>query len=163
MSAGDADTFPKLLAHNAKTRATLPASREKMYGIWQSWTWEEVAEETRAFALGLMALGLEPGERIAIIGTNRPPLYWSMVSAQMAGAIPVPIYHDSVAEEMQYVLDHAEVAFVVAEDQEQVDKVLSIQERLPNIRQVIYRDPRGLRKYDHSALHPFGDVQEKGR
>ncbi|MEM9047044.1 MAG: AMP-binding protein, partial [Pseudomonadota bacterium] len=143
--------------------ADRPASREKEYGIWQSWTWSQVHEETRALALGLMELGLKPGERMAIIGTNRPHLYWSMTAAQMIGAIPVPIYHDGVAEEMQYVLDHAEVSFVVAEDQEQVDKMLSIQDRLPSLRHIVYSDPRGLRKYDHSTLHPYEEVQDLGR
>ncbi|MEM8790057.1 MAG: AMP-binding protein [Pseudomonadota bacterium] len=162
-TSGSGDTFPKLLRANAAKLGDLPASREKEYGIWQSWTWAEVHEETRALALGLMELGLKPGERMAIIGTNRPHLYWSMTAAQMVGAIPVPIYHDGVAEEMQYVLEHAEVAFVVAEDQEQVDKMLSIQDRLPGLRHVIYSDPRGLRKYDHTTLHPYDEVQKLGR
>ncbi|MBY8976699.1 AMP-binding protein [Rhodobacteraceae bacterium NNCM2] len=157
------DTFPKLLRKNAATIGSAPASREKEFGIWQSWTWAEVAEETRALALGLIELGLEPGERMAIIGTNRPHLYWSMTAAQMIGAIPVPIYHDGAAEEMQYVLDHSEVAFVVAEDQEQVDKILSIKDRLPNLRHVIYADARGLRKYDHTTLHNYESVQTAGR
>jgi long-chain acyl-CoA synthetase len=117
----------------------------------------------RALALGLTKLGLQPGEALAIIGNNRPQLYWSMVAAQMAGATPVPIYQDSVAEEMQYVLDHAGVTFAVVEDQEQVDKLLSVQERLPALRHVVYCDPRGLRNYDHSAMHPFEEVQRIGR
>ncbi|MEM1276904.1 MAG: AMP-binding protein, partial [Pseudomonadota bacterium] len=162
-TSGAADTFPKLLRENAGRMADLPASREKEFGIWQSWTWAQVHEETRALAMGLMELGLKPGERMAIIGTNRPHLYWSMTAAQMIGAIPVPIYHDGVAEEMQYVLEHAEVAFVVAEDQEQVDKMLSIQDRLPSLRHVIYSDPRGLRKYDHTTLHPYDEIQKLGR
>ncbi|MEM0988749.1 MAG: AMP-binding protein [Pseudomonadota bacterium] len=157
------DTFPKLLAINAERFADRPASREKMYGIWQTWTWRQVHEETRAFALGLIELGLQPGERMAIVGSNRPPLYWSMVSAQMVGAIPVPVYQDSVADEMAYVLAHAEVTFVIAENQEQVDKVLSIKDRLPDLRHVVYRDPRGLRNYDHATLHSFTDVQKLGR
>jgi len=157
------DTFPKLLAANARALRDRPASREKEYGLWQSWSWGEVEEETRAFALGLMALGFEPGDRLAIIGTNRPQLYWSMVAAQMAGGVPVPLYQDSVAEEMQFVLDHCEARFVLAEDQEQVDKVLSVADRLPLVRQMIYVDPRGLRNYDHTTLHPFTDVQAAGR
>ena len=157
------DTFPKLLAANARERAGLPASREKEYGIWQSWTWAEVAEETRALALGLVKLGLKPGESIAIIGTNRPRLYWSMVAAQMAGAIPVPLYQDAVAEEMQYVLDHAGVSFAIVENQEQVDKILGIQENLPGLRHIVYCNPRGLRNYDHSTMHAYGDVQNIGR
>ena len=161
--SGPADTFPKLLRANAANLADAPASREKEYGIWQSWTWAEVHEETRALALGMMELGLKPGEHVAIIGANRPHLYWSMTAAQMAGAIPVPIYHDGAADEMHYVLDHAEVALVVAEDQEQVDKMLAIRDRLPNLRRIVYRDPRGLRKYDHGILHPYDEVQRAGR
>jgi long-chain acyl-CoA synthetase len=157
------DTFAKLLALNAERFADRPASREKMYGIWQSWTWAQVHDETRALALGLMELGLRAGDRMAIVGTNRPPLYWSMVAAQMAGAVPVPVYQDSVAEEMVFVLQHAEVTFIVAEDQEQVDKVLSLKDRLPSLRHVVYRDPRGLRNYDHTALHSMTDVQRLGR
>ena len=134
-----------------------------MYGIWATWTWSQVADETRALALGLMELGLAPGERLAIVGSNRPPLYWSMVAAQMCGAVPVPVYQDSVAEEMVFVLEHAEVTFIVAENQEQVDKVLSVKDRLPNLRHVLYRDPRGLRNYDHSTLHSVTDVQKLGR
>lgn len=157
------DTFPKLLARNAERFADRPASREKMYGIWATHSWSEVDDETRALAMGLMELGLAPGERLAIIGTNRPPLYWSMVAAQMVGAVPVPIYQDSVAEEMVYVLQHAEVTFAVAENQEQVDKLLTIKDRLPALRHIVYRDPRGLRNYDHTTLHSLTDVQDLGR
>jgi len=161
--AAGRDTFPKLLLANARERADLPAGREKEYGIWQSWTWREVAEETRALALGLAKLGLAAGESMAIIGSNRPRLYWSMVAAQMNGAVPVPVYQDAVAEEMQFVLDNAGVSFAVVEDQEQVDKILSVQERLPNLRQVIYCDPRGLRNYDHATMHSYHEVQRIGR
>lgn len=157
------DTFPKLLALNAQRFADRPACREKMLGIWKTHSWAEVHEETRALAMGLMELGLEPGERMAIVGTNRPPLYWSMVAAQMIGAIPVPVYHESVAEEMIFVLEHSEVTFIIAENQEQVDKIQSVADRLPNLRHVVYRDPRGLRKYDHSKLHSFTGVQDLGR
>ncbi|MGF1501585.1 MAG: AMP-binding protein, partial [Paracoccaceae bacterium] len=162
-AAAGRDTFPKLLLANARDRGGRPANREKQFGIWQSWTWAEVHEEVRALALGLVALGLEPGDRMAIIGANRPRLYWSVVACQMAGGVPVPVYNDSVAEELHYVLDHCEARFVLAEDQEQVDKVLSIQDRLPGIAQVIYEDPRGLRNYDHTTLHVYADVQAAGR
>ncbi|MEM6678977.1 MAG: AMP-binding protein [Pseudomonadota bacterium] len=160
--ADAADTFPKLLAFNAETRGTLPASREKQFGIWQSWTWDDVARESRQIALGLMTLGLQPGDRVAIIGSNRPQLYWSMVAIQMGGGVPVPMYQDAVAEEMVYVLDHAEARMVIAEDQEQVDKVLSIAERLPGLGHVVYLDPRGLRNYDHTTLHDLAALQRTG-
>jgi len=162
--AGEArDTFPKLLLANAAARGARPANREKQYGIWQSWTWSEVAAETRALALGLSALGLRPGDRMAIIGSNRPRLYWSMVACQMAGGVPVPVYQDSVAEEVAYVLDHCGARMVIAEDQEQVDKVLSIADRLPDLARIIYEDPRGLRNYDHATLHTYDSVQASGR
>jgi long-chain acyl-CoA synthetase len=156
------DTFAKLLLANASERGGLPASREKEYGIWQSWTWSEVADEVRALALGLVKLGLQPGESMAIIGTNRPRLYWSMVAAQMAGAIPVPLYQDAVAEEMLFVLEHAGASVAMVENQEQVDKILSIQDRLPGLRQIVYCNPRGLRNYDHTTMHFYGDVQNIG-
>jgi len=161
--AGALDTFPKLLLANARARGARPASREKEFGIWQSWSWSEVAEEIRALALGLASLGFKPGDTLAIIGTNRPRLYWSMVAAQMGGGVPVPVYQDSVAEEMAYVLDHCEASIVIAEDQEQVDKVLSVAERLPRLTHIIYADPRGLRNYDHTKLHAFTEVQATGR
>ena len=157
------DTFPKLLRANARERGNVASSREKEYGIWQSWNWSQVQAETRALALGLAKLGLQPGQSLAIVGSNRPRLYWSMVAAQMVGATPVPVYQDSVADEMQYVLEHAGVSFAVAENQEQVDKILSIQDRLPELRQIIYCNPRGLRNYDHATMHGFGDVQALGR
>ncbi len=156
-------SIPALLERNAKKFATRPAYREKEYGIWQSWTWLEAAEEIRALALGFLALGVEKGDFVAIIGRNRPALYWSMVAAQSVGAVPVPLYQDAVAEEMAYVLGHCGARFVVAEDQEQVDKVLEIQEKAPQIERIIYLDPRGLRKYDHGRLHALRDVQAEGR
>ena len=156
-------SIPALLERNARQFATRPAYREKEFGIWQSWTWLEAAEEIRALALGFLALGLERGEFVAIIGRNRPALYWAMVAAQSVGAVPVPLYQDAVAEEMAYVLEHCGARFVIAEDQEQVDKVLEVQERAKGIEHVIYLDPRGLRKYDHTHLHALRDVQAEGR
>jgi len=157
------DTFPKLLLENARVRGQRPAIREKDYGIWQSWSWAEVARETQDFALGLAALGFKRGDKLGVIGDNRPRLYWAITAAQCLGGVPVPVYQDAVAAEMEYVLDHAEVRFVVAENQEQVDKVLSVRERLPRLEGIIYCDPRGLRHYDQAPLTRFTDVQEKGR
>ena len=124
--SADLDTFPKLLENNAKRFPDKTAVREKEFGIWQSWSWSQCREEIHKLAAGLHQLGLQPTEKIAIVGRNRPRLYWGMTAAQCLGGIPVPVYSDSVAEEMQYVLSHAEVKFVLAEDQEQVDKVLEI-------------------------------------
>ncbi len=157
------DTFPKLLANNARERPERPAAREKDLGIWQTWTWSQVAEEVRALACGLAALGLKRGDKIAIVGDNRPRLYWTMTAAQVLGAVPVPLYQDSVAEEMAFVLDHAEVRFAMVEDQEQVDKLLGIQADNPRIEKIVYDEGRGLRHYDRDFLHSFEDVQAKGR
>ena len=159
-------SIPALLARNAKTLANRPAYREKEFGIWQSWTWHEAAEEIRALALGMLVLGLKPGDHVAVIGRNRPAHYWSMIAAQMCGAIPVPLYQDAVAEEMAYVLGHCGARFVVCGDQEQVDKVLEVQgmpDAPRNVEQIIYTDKRGMRKYDHSQMNALSDVQDEGR
>ena len=162
-AAAQADTFPKLLIRNAVRYAQRPAYRHKDLGIWQVWTWPQVLEETRAFSVGLSKLGLRRDEKLAIIGSNRPRLYWAMCAAQALGAVPVPIYADSVADEMAYILDHAEVTMAVVEDQEQVDKLIAIANRLPRLSHVIYDEPRGLREYDHSRLKWISDVQALGR
>ncbi|KAB2882523.1 MAG: long-chain fatty acid--CoA ligase [Pseudorhodoplanes sp.] len=159
----EANTFPKLLVHNAQVRGHRPALRHKDFGIWQTWTWAQVLDEVRAFAVGLAELGVKRDDKIAIVGANKPRLYWAMCAAQSLGAVPVPLYADSVADEMAYVLEHAEATVAVAENQEQVDKIISVSDRLPRLRHVIYDEPRGLRDYDHSRLTWIDDVQTKGR
>ncbi len=161
--SGQPESVPALLARNVAQFGSKPAYREKEFGIWQSWTWRETAEEIEAMALGLLALGIERGDHVAIIGRNRPALYWSMIAVQRAGAVPVPLYQDAVAEEMVHVLDNAGVRFAICGDQEQVDKVLEVQESVNKIEHVIYQDPRGLRKYDHTTLHALADIQAEGR
>lgn len=156
------DTFPKYLLLNAERFAALPAMRHKDYGIWQSWSWAEQLGEVRAFALGLQAMGLNRGERIAVVGANRPRLYWTFAAAQSLGAVPVPVYADAVAEEMAYVLDHAGVRFAVVQDQEQVDKILSFRAKIPLLAEIIYDEPRGLAGYDSAGLTAFADVQARG-
>ncbi len=157
------DTFPKLLLDHARRRPDRPAIREKDLGIWQSWSWAEAAREVQDLANGLAALGFRRGDKLGIIGDNRPRLYWAITAAQCLGGVPVPVYQDAVAAEMEYVLDHAEVRFVVAEDQEQVDKLLAVRERLPKLEAILYDDPRGMRHYSHPFLHAYEAVQEKGR
>jgi long-chain acyl-CoA synthetase len=159
----EADTFPKLLIRNAQVRGARPAIRHKYLGIWQTWTWAQVLDEVRAFSVGLDELGLKRGDKFAVIGSNRPRLYWAMCAGQALGAVPVPIYADSVADEMAYVLDHAEATLAVVEDQEQVDKVLSVWERLPKLASALYDEPRGLRDYDHTRLKSIDEVQRLGR
>ena len=159
----DLISIPALLARNASIFANDPAYREKEFGIWQSWTWAEAAEEIRATALGFLSVGMERGDYVAVIGRNRPAHYMAMVAAQMVGAIPVPLYQDAVAEEMTYVLDHCGARFVVCGDQEQVDKVIEVQETIHHIEHVIYNDKRGMRKYDHSHMNALEDIEAEGR
>ena len=156
-------SLPALLRRNAASFGNSVAFREKEFGIWQTWSWAKALDEAESFALGLIELGIQPGDFVAILGRNRPDFYISMVAIQMVGATPVPQYQDSVAEEMEYVLAHCGAKFVVAGDQEQVDKVLEIQSKLADFEQMIYLDGRGLRKYDHSKLHSFASIMENGK
>ncbi|HKD43681.1 MAG TPA: AMP-binding protein [Myxococcaceae bacterium] len=157
------DTFPKLLVENAKRLGNKVALREKEFGIWQSFTWNEYQERVRDFSLGLLELGMQPGDKVAIIGDNRPEWIFSELAAQSLGGAAVGLYQDSNLNEVAYVTDHCDAAFVVAEDQEQVDKVLGMIEKLPKVKRVIYADPRGLRGYKHPALASFESVAESGR
>jgi long-chain acyl-CoA synthetase len=162
-------SIPALLARNVAAHGAKPAYREKEFGIWQTWTWAQADAEIRAIALGFLALGLNRGDHVAVIGRNRPQLYWSMVAAQMCGAIPVPLYQDAVAQEMAYVLDHCGARFVVCGDQEQVDKILEVESdwleehQKPSVEQIIYVDKRGMRKYDHARMNALADVTAEGR
>jgi long-chain acyl-CoA synthetase len=162
-AAGLPNTFTKLLIRNADLYGARPAMRHKDLGIWQSWTWAETLGNVRAYAVGLHRLGLKRGDTLAIVGANRPKLYWSVMAAQMLGVVPVPVYADAVAEELAFVLAHAEVRFAAAQDQEQVDKIQSVQERLPKLERILYDESRGLRDYDHARLHSIDAVIEDGR
>ncbi len=162
--AGTADTFPKLLMTKAAEYGDHKvALREKEFGIWQSVTWREYLEHVKYFSLGLVSLGLEPGDKIAILGDNRPEWIYAELAAQAVGAISLGLYQDSVAKELQYLIDFADVRFVVVEDQEQVDKILEVWEDLPKVQEVIYYDPKGLRSYDEPFLMHFPDAEELGR
>jgi long-chain acyl-CoA synthetase len=160
-----AETFPGLLLKHAKERPQQPAFREKDLGIWQATSWAQVAEEVRAFACGLAALGFRRGMSLAIVGNNCPRLYWAMSAAQCLGGMPVPLYQDAPAADMAYVMDDAEIDFVVAEDQEQVDKVFEIKQTLPphRISRIIVDDERGMRNYHQPELTSFATVAEMGR
>ncbi len=157
------DTIPKLLLDHAKKRGESTANRLKDFGIWQSWTWSEVSEEVRNLACGLAKIGFQRGDKLAVIGNNRPRLYWSMVAAQALGGIPVPLYQDSVAEEMLYVLENADVKYAIVQNQEQTDKLLEIKDRLPQLEHICYEEPRGMRDYTQDFIHYYKDIQEKGR
>jgi long-chain acyl-CoA synthetase len=156
-------TLPQLLRRNAETMPDRPAMREKDRGIWQIYTWRRYADEVRDFTLGLAADGFGRGDKLSVIGENRPRLYVAQLAAMSLGGIAVPVYQDAIATELAYVLDHAESSVVVAEDQEQVDKVLSLKDRLPQLRRLVYDDPRGLRNYAEPMLAAFEAVQQAGR
>ena len=156
-------SIPALLHRNATEFGNKIAYREKEYGIWQCWTWAEAEKEIEALALGLIDLGVNAGDFVAVIGRNRPYFYWSMVAAQSVGAVPVPLYQDAAAPEMEYVMEHCGARFAIVQDQEQVDKLIEVQERLHQLEHIIYVDPRGLRKYDHHKLHAFDHIQQQGR
>ncbi len=158
-----ADTFPKLLVRNARLFADRPALRHKDLGIWQTWSWARLLDEVRAYAVGLNRLGVRRGDAVAIVGANRPKIYASVMAAQTLGAVPVPVYADAVANELAYVLAHAEVKFAAVEDQEQVDKLLSISEQVPKLKTIVYDEPKGLRDYDRANLRHIDEVIADGR
>jgi long-chain acyl-CoA synthetase len=157
------DTFPKLLMEHARRRGSKPAIREKDYGIWQEWTWARYADEVQALACGLAAKGFNKADKLAIIGENRPQLYAGMAAAHCLGGVAVPMYADSAAEEMIYVLNNADVRMALVEDQEQVDKMVEIKDRCSMLEQVIYEESRGLRHYQQPYLTSFASIQQVGR
>lgn len=164
MSVLEQQTLPQLLLRNTqKFGHHKIAIREKDLGIWQSYSWQDYYENTRLFALGLAALGFKRGDKLSVIGDNRPQLYWAQVAALCLGGIPVPLYQDAIEKELEYILAHSEAKFVVAEDQEQVDKMLALKEKVPNIEMIIYDDPRGMRNYRQPFLKSFIEVQHLGR
>src|SRR3990172_9322044 len=157
------DTFPKMARVNAERIPRKVAIREKDYGIWQSYTWAEYLEQARLIALGLASLGFDRGDKTAIVGDNRPQLYWSMLATQALGGVPVPLYQDSIEKEMQYIVDHAEARFAIVEGQEQVDKLLNIREQCPRLEHIVYDDPRGMRHYKDPCLLSLEALEDLGR
>jgi long-chain acyl-CoA synthetase len=156
-------TFPHLLLEHAARRPQAPALREKDLGIWQTLTWGQLADLVRALAHGLAAAGLQRGEHLVVVGENRPRLYASMLAAQSLGAIPVPLYQDAVAAEFVFPLRNAEARFVIAEDQEQIDKFLEIRAQCPLLQWLWFDDPRGLRNYREPGLASLDALAETGR
>ncbi len=160
---GGDDTFPKLLVRNARRFGDRTALREKEFGIWQSFSWRDYHDRVRDFSLGLQVLGMRRGDKVAIIGDNRPEWVWSEIAAQAAGGASVGLYQDSNLNEVAYVIDHCDASFVVAEDQEQVDKILDMLDKLPKVKNIVFTDPRGLRNYQHPKLISFEAVEARGR
>ncbi|MBF5006093.1 AMP-dependent synthetase/ligase [Diaphorobacter caeni] len=156
-------TFPRLMLQQAATRPQAPAMREKEYGIWQTTTWSELAALVQELACGLHDAGLQPGEHLVLLGSNRPRLYAAMLAAQSIGAIPVPLYQDAVATECVFPINNAEVRFCIVEDQEQVDKLLEVREQCPQLVSIWYDEPRGLRNYDEPGLSALDALLERGR
>jgi len=158
------DTLPKLLKQQAeKFGHSKHALREKDYGIWQSFTWQEYYDHVKYFCLGMVSLGLKRDDKVAIIGDNRPEWIYAELSAQCVGAIPVGIYQDSILKEVSYIINLSKSKFVIAEDQEQCDKIIDMQDELPSVEYIIYHDPKGMRTYDEPKLLYFPDVEEMGR
>jgi len=156
-------TFPKLLLQHASGRPSAPAMREKEYGIWQSLSWADLAVMVQNLAAGLHQAGLQRGEHMVVVGANRPRLYATMLAVQSLGAIPIPLYQDAAALECIYPLNNADVRFAFAEDQEQVDKLLEIRDRCPQISNIYFDDPRGLRKYDEPGLASLDELLAAGK
>ena len=155
------DTLPSLLLNQVEVRGDDPAVREKNLGIWQEWTWRQVADEVRAIACGLAAQGFGRGMHLAIVGDNRPRLYFAMAAAQALGGIPVPMYQDAPAAEFVYVLNDAAIVYAVVEDQEQVDKLIEAASQVGTLRHIYYDDPRGLRNYE--GILSLDVLQRTGR
>jgi long-chain acyl-CoA synthetase len=148
---------------HAKARPTAPALREKVYGIWQTTTWAELAQLVRRLACGLAHAGLKRGDHLVVVGDNRPRLYATMLAAQSLGAIPVPLYQDAAATEYVFPIQNAEVRFAVVEDQEQVDKMLELREQCPQLAHIWYDDSRGLRNYAEDGLDSLDALVAAGQ
>lgn len=156
-------TLPQLLVKRAEIMGSRVALREKDFGIWQEYTWQEYLEHVKYFFLGLMSIGFQRGDKVAIIGDNRPEWVMAELAAQAGGGVSVGIYQDSLPKEIAYIINHSDSVFLVVEDQEQVDKVLEMEEEIPNVRKIIYYDPKGMRHYRHPKLMGFTEVEELGR
>jgi long-chain acyl-CoA synthetase len=157
-------TFPVLLKLNAlRYKESRVALREKEFGIWQPVTWQSYYDHVRYFALGLKALGFRKHDKLAIIGDNRPEWLYAELAAQSLGGIPLGIYQDSILTEVAYIINHSEARLVVAEDQEQVDKILEMKDELPLLEKIVYTDRKGMRHYEDSSLLYFPDVENLGK
>jgi long-chain acyl-CoA synthetase len=137
--------------------------REKEYGIWRPITWRQYLEHVRDLTLGLIALGLERGDKVALMGANRPEGLWAEMASLCAGGVAVWLFQDCLLDEVQYIVDHADVRFLVAEGQEEVDKGLAIKERCPKLTRIIWDDPRGMRRYRDPCLISLQEVERLGR
>jgi long-chain acyl-CoA synthetase len=161
--AAQADTFPKLLRLNAREHPNEAALREKDFGFWRTFTWADYQSRVRDFALGLIELGIGRGDVVALIGDNRLDWVAGEIAAHALGALTLGMYRDALEDEVAYLLNYGEAKAVFAEDEEQVDKLLSLGDRIPAVRHIIYSDPRGMRKYDDPRLVAAEALAERGR
>ncbi len=161
--ASHENTFPKLLRANARMRGARPSMRHKYRGYWHTWTWAEVYENVLALAHALESLGAGDGDKIAIVGGNRPLMYWSISAAQILRAIPVPVYADATPDEMAAVIDDAQIKIAVVQDQEQVDKLIGAADRLPSVKFIFYDEERGLVDYDHARLKSMKALMDESK
>ncbi|MDM8001273.1 MAG: AMP-binding protein [Dehalococcoidia bacterium] len=160
-TAGDL-TVPKLLLQNEKKWADKVWMRKKERGFWREYTWKEACGHIKNFSLGLMSLGFQRGDVMAILGDNDPHWFWAQLAAQAAGGVVTGVFSSSAAKEVKYFLEHSDAKIVVAQDQEQVDKILEIKDELPLVRKVIYWDHKGLRQYDDPILASFESIEAMG-
>jgi long-chain acyl-CoA synthetase len=158
-----ADTYPKLLRLNAREFGGEIALREKDLGLWKPFTWEAYQARVRDFALGMVELGLKPGDVIGIIGDNRPDWVAAEIATHALQGLSLGLYRDVLDEEAAYLLNYGEAKLVFAEDEEQVDKLLGLADRAPHLKHIVYSDPRGLRKYDDPRLMPADQLAAMGR
>jgi len=159
----DHDTYPKLLVRNRRTAGGEVALRRKDRGIWKSHTWNDCYEQVRLLCLGLVELGLAPGDKVSLIGDDEPEGFWAETAIQSAGGVVVAMWSDSIPSEIAYVIQHSDSRFVIAEDQEQVDKLLEIKGSIPAVEKVIYWDRKGMRRYDDPILLGFEDLRKLGK
>jgi len=156
------NTFPKILAYNARNWPDEVAMREKEFGIWNAFTWADYHDRVRLMALGMKRLGLLRGDVVGIIGDNRPEWVWGEVAAHALGAMSLGIYQDSMGEEVSYLINYAEARIIIAEDEEQVDKLLDLIDDTPCVKHIVYCDPRGMRKYEDPRLVDIADLYRLG-
>ncbi len=156
------DTYPKLLIRNVKLYGDSVALRRKNMGIWKNNTWKDCYGQVKSLCLGLVDLGLRPGDKVALIGDDEPEGFWAEAAIQAAGGVVVAMWSDSIASEVAYIIKHSDSKFVISEDQEQVDKILEIKESIPGVEKVIYWDRKGMRNYDDPMLTSYEEIKKIG-
>ena len=157
------DTTPRMLARNAREHPDLIAQREKEFGIWTAYTWRSIEDHVRRMATGLAGLRVAPGDVVVLIGDNRPAWVWGEIAAHACRARSLGIYRDALEDEIAYLVDYTSPKVVIAEDEEQVDKFLTLGHRIPSVERIIYLDPRGMRKYDDARLMFIADLEASGQ